>query len=146
MANHKKPLEERLFSRIEKTESCWLWLGWRNRLGYGHIGSGGRGGRNIAVHRAVYELLVGKIPDGLVIDHLCRNPPCCNPAHLEPVTQGENVRRSASARRSHCIHGHPFTPENTYRWPKVGRRRCKTCNTIAARRYRAGYQDRPAPI
>jgi hypothetical protein len=135
MANACKPMIERLLSRIEKTEVCWIWTGQRDSNGYGKIGSGGRNGRNIPTHRALYELSIGTIPDGMELDHLCRNKICCRPDHLEPVTHAENMKRGGPANKTHCKNGHPFTPENTYRWRVTNRRRCRICNKLARRRY-----------
>lgn len=108
---------------------CWEFTGPRNGLGYGRLS---RDGKDDYAHRGSYELLVGPIPDGLTLDHLCRNPPCVNPAHLEPVTMAENSRRGTSPpavnfRKTHCVNGHEFTEENTYRRPDNGRRVCRRC-------------------
>lgn len=114
-----------LSTRIDKTSSpagCWLWTGHINGSGYGTMG-----GRS--VHRLVYIELVGPIPDGLQLDHLCRIRNCVNPAHLEPVTAAENVRRGdgpggRNARKTHCKNGHTLTPENVY----IRRgRNCRIC-------------------
>ncbi|WP_375791707.1 HNH endonuclease signature motif containing protein [Actinoplanes campanulatus] len=94
-------------------------------------------GKAVTAHRYSYESLIGPIPDGLTIDHLCRNRPCINPDHLEPVTQAENNRRvpvevrRLSARvprppRTTCKHGHPLSGENLYVSPG-GHRACRTC-------------------
>lgn len=83
-------LRERLEARIDRSGDCWVWTGNRTSAGYGQVWARRR---MLLVHRVVYEQLVGPIPEGLVIDHLCRNRSCCNPAHLEPVTTAENVRR-----------------------------------------------------
>lgn len=83
-------LRERVEARIDRSGDCWVWTGVRSGGGYGQVWS--RRGM-LLVHRYVYEQLAGPIPQGLVLDHLCRNPSCCNPAHLEPVTTAENVRR-----------------------------------------------------
>jgi hypothetical protein len=96
----------------------------------------------IPVHVAVYELLVGAVPEGLQLDHLCRVRHCCNPRHLEPVTGKENVRRGivSAYQRSiplwmtHCRRGHEFTPENTY-VPPSGQRVCRSCLRAAQARW-----------
>ena len=129
-----RPLEERLWERVVKTDGCWLWTGCLRPDGYGVIGAaGGRGAGVVRTHRLAYELVVGPIPDGLALDHLCCNTVCCNPAHLDPVTTEENTRRG-TARRTHCRRGHPFTPENTIVRP-LGRecRRCRRWRKSAAR-------------
>lgn len=118
----------RFWGKVDKTGECWTWLGAMNHNGYGrHMFRG----RRIMAHRAAYILTVGEIPDGLQLDHLCRVRNCVNPAHLEPVTQHENILRSdaptaINARRESCTHGHEFTADNTYVTPD-GRRQCRTC-------------------
>lgn len=134
----RKPLAERLWAKVDRSggpEACWPFNGYRSPFGYGQIRTGPLGTPKIVAHRAAYELLVGPIPDGLQLDHLCGNPPCCNPAHLEPVTAIENTMRSpiapaaVNARRTHCVHGHPFDDKNTatYLWAGRTHRRCRTC-------------------
>jgi len=120
---------------------CWPWTGWVDGEGYGHMKVEGR---QRIVHRFAYELLVGPIPDGLTIDHLCRNRACCNPAHMEPVTHAEN-RRRATPFKTHCKHGHEYTPENTV--IAHGRRECRTCRREATRRYEArAKRVSPPPV
>lgn len=102
-------------------------------------------GKIITLHRLVYEHRRGPIPDGLVLDHLCLNKSCCNPDHLEAVTNAENILRGTSAaawfaRRTHCDAGHPFFGSNLYIEPDTGARRCRECRRIKARQWR---QDHP---
>ena len=97
-------------------------------------------------HRVAYELMRGPIPDGLTLDHLCRNVGCVNPDHLEPVTMKENILRGYSpaaqaARRDECAHGHAYTPENTYRYAN-GSRRCRICQRAAQARTMANPERR----
>lgn len=119
---------------------CWIYTGQHDRYGYGkHRASGGRW---VAPHRVAYEALVGPIPKGLVIDHLCRVRDCCNPAHLEPVTNRENTMRgeTIAARRAaqtHCVNGHVLDGDNVYLRPKTGTRTCKECSRVRARAYKA---------
>ena len=131
-------VEDRFWSHVDKSGDCWLWTAYRTPLGYGHFGIGVD--RKFKAHRFAYELVVGPIPEGLVIDHLCRNPACVNPDHLEPVTQRENVFRGrshvvAQASQTHCQRGHLFTDENTTR--QGNKRGCRTCrNEWRRERYR----------
>ena len=132
------PLVKRFWSKVNKTEACWLWTAAKSTRGYGSIGTGDR--RTALAHRVAYELLVGPIPEGLTLDHLCRNHGCVNPAHLEPVTQRENVLRGVSpsarcAAVTHCPQGHPYDEANTYRPPEGGRD-CRACVREAGRRWR----------
>jgi len=117
----------RFYSRIERDPSgCWLWTGARNRDGYGQLWLG----RIVYVHRWAYERFVGPIPEGLEIDHLCRVPACCNPAHLEPVTHAENIRRGYEAKaQTHCKRGHELADAYVTR---DGRRDCRACARIRA--------------
>lgn len=97
---------------------CWIWTGVTMKSGYGKVWFNGR---NRSTHRVVYELLVGPIPEGLQLDHLCRNRSCCNPQHLEPVTCRENVRRGITAEVNrqrqlsitYCVNGHLYDETNT---------------------------------
>lgn len=118
---------------------CWLWTRLCDRAGYGLF----RWRRRmVSTHRLAYLTLVGEHASGLVLDHLCRVRCCCNPAHLEPVTQRENNRRgdvraalvARGAARTHCPQGHAFTEENTYR-PSGHGRVCRRCRADSQARY-----------
>lgn len=120
-------MSEAFWQRVNKTESCWLWTGGRISSGYGLTPKPPR----VLAHRYAYELLVGPIPDGLQLDHLCRQRLCVNPAHLESVDNRTNTLRSNSrsainARAIHCPAGHPYDLLNTY-FNKKGHRFCRTC-------------------
>jgi len=92
MARMAKPLKERLLARVRvEHDGCWTWTGSCAGSGYGHLCVDGKWR---GTHRISYEVHVGPIPAGLVIDHLCRNTLCCNPYHLEAVTHQENMRRA----------------------------------------------------
>lgn len=114
---------------------CWPWQGRLMANGYGRLS-------NRLAHRVSYELLVGQIPEGLTLDHLCRNRRCVNPKHLDPVTHRVNILRGTGAsarhaRKTHCPYGHPFSGENL-RIERSGQRACRTCCRLrgAAKRRR----------
>lgn len=119
---------ELLWRHIARDENgCWIWTGCIAWNGYGQLRRHETGHER--AHRAVYKLIVGPIPEGLDLDHLCRVRACCNPSHLEPVTRSENLKRSPIAgrpRQTHCKRGHEFTPDNSY-VKGDGCRRCRAC-------------------
>lgn len=120
---------ERFWSKVEKTDTCWNWTGASIRGGYGMLLWRER--RRLA-HRISYEIAHGDpVPDGLTVDHLCRNPRCVNPDHLEVVTNRENVLRGAgptaiNARKTHCVNGHALEGDNLLQRSDGGRR-CREC-------------------
>jgi hypothetical protein len=134
-----RPVIERLLAKVVIDDTgCWTFAGARNADGYGILQVAGRA-RN--AFRVAYELLVGPVPDGLVLDHLCRNRACVNPDHLEPVTTRENLLRgdtfvARNAAKTHCSHGHPFDEVNTSR-DQRGNRECRTCRLQTWAAYRA---------
>lgn len=116
---------------------CWSWTGTSNSMGYGTAYT--TWSPEKLAHRLVYTQLIGPISEGLVLDHLCRRPPCVNPDHLDPCSRGENVVRgdtvfAALARVTVCPHGHEYTPENTV-VTRAGTRRCKACQRKTASDY-----------
>jgi len=140
--------EASFWSRVDADGDCWLWVGPVNKLrgGYGIVSTGHKG--QARAHRMAWELLVGPIPPGLKLDHRCRNPPCVNPDHLEPVTDAVNIRRGVAAavtrrRRAavtKCKRGHPFDESNTYIAPD-GWRECKKCRRAAVDRYQSNNRE-----
>lgn len=136
MSPEDLPWNIRAFVRIEAS-GCWRWTGRPTTKGYGRANYKPLGYRDAGAHVVVRHLLVGPTPEGLELDHLCRNRWCCNPDHLEPVTHAENMRRSGPAQKTHCLNGHEYTPENTYIRPN-GRRDCRAC----IRERVAAYKER----
>jgi hypothetical protein len=118
---------ERFWSFVDAAGDCWLWLGTKSR-GYGTFYHD-RHAHSVVAHRWAYEYLCGPIGDGLQLDHLCRNPSCVNPDHLEPVTGAENIRRAYPTKKTHCPSGHKYEGRNLY-IDKRGYRRCRSCNNI----------------
>ena len=143
----RRPIEERLAERVNflgpvpahapHLGSCWVATKGIDVNGYAKICRGGRRGKTDGMHRVSYELHFGSIPDSLVIDHLCKNRSCCNPVHLRAVTNGENVMCgdgpcAQNAKKTHCKHGHRFTPQNTIvqgpsKSHPYGARACRAC-------------------
>lgn len=142
--NKSLPFDVQVWPKVDRSngpDSCWVWLAARGTGGYGLIKVAGR---MRMAHRYVFENLVGPIPEGLQIDHLCRNRPCVNPAHLEAVTSRVNTLRgntlqAENAAKTHCAQGHRFSPENTS-ISAIGQRKCRTC----ARRWSQNYRARKA--
>lgn len=143
-----KTREELFWAKVDKNGpipihcpelgACWLWTAATIRGGYGAFW---RGDQHRAAHRFSYERLIGPIPKGLTLDHLCRRPPCVNPRHLQPVTEQVNILRGTSpaamnAIKTHCIRGHALDGANLRVSPE-GYRVCRTCQRDAMREHRA---------
>lgn len=140
---HRLDHLDRLFSKIEIYENgCWIWQGSRDSHGYGRTNIGK--GKIKNTHVLFFTWLVGEVPKGLELDHLCMTQSCVNPDHLEPVTHAENIRRwAASLNITHCPQGHKYDGNNTYVNP-LGRRICRICSNAAAVRYRLRKKERSA--
>lgn len=128
--------------KIDPETGCWNWQGAKTQ-GYGIAGNGRDKSR--LAHRRSHEMFVGPIPPGYEIDHLCRNPPCINPKHIEAVTPRMNKMRSKSpwalnAAKTHCKRGHDLSEENVYRTKKG--RSCRACNLIHGRAFEAKHRER----
>lgn len=132
----KKTLQERLWPKVRKTDTCWLWTA-ATANGYGYFSVDGKGKR---AHRVVYELLVGPIPEGLYLDHLCRVTNCVNPSHLEIVDNRTNTLRGIGITannfvKAECVKGHLLSGSNVYTRPsRPGTRECRECGKDFHRR------------
>jgi hypothetical protein len=125
----------------EPNSGCWLWHGATHSGGYGMMIVGRRA---TYAHRLSYEALVGAIPDGLVIDHLCRQRCCVNPTHLEPVTQFINNRRgvspiAANMNRTECVNGHELVGDNVKIRVLKNGNRTRMCVACILTRSRSRY-------
>ncbi len=131
-------LNPRFWANVEKTDSCWLWRGPKYVNGYGMWNP--KHNKRFRAHRAAYANLVGVIPTGLYVCHRCDNRLCINPAHLFVGTHMDNTRdcmskgRTANGKKTHCIYGHEFTPENT-RTVRGKYRECRACSRRTSNAY-----------
>jgi hypothetical protein len=133
-----EPLPDRVTSRVTKTDTCWLWTGPLQHNGYGSVKwkKGDKWGHARA-HRLFYEAMVGPIPEGLEVDHVCKVRHCVNPDHLRVVTHQENIlTRDNPVRRTSCRRGHPYTEDSIY-WKtnSNGERTTRACKVCARERY-----------
>ncbi len=133
-------LPARFWAKVKRQPSgCWEWTGSRDWYGYGRFltGSASDGSRKMSMaHRVAFEAYVGLIPPGFEADHLCHNPPCVNPRHIEAVTHRENIQRGFDRRPkpTHCPEGHPYSGSNLYRHPR-GTLVCRRCTSEHRKRY-----------
>lgn len=138
----RTPIEERFWSKVLKTESCWIWQGTTDRRGYGHFAVNSH---PVKAHRFAYELVTGPIPDGAHLMHSCDNPPCVKPAHLSLGNNSLNMQDSVAkgrhwqTRKTHCKNGHLFDEANTRIAPS-GQRHCRACDRGYAAKRRKSRQ------
>lgn len=142
-ARHYAPAEERFWDRVQKRgpDECWPWIV-TNRQGYGAFRVNGR---TIAAHRFSWLLAGGSLPEGLELDHLCRNRACQNPRHLDLVTRRVNILRgegqpAKNARATHCVNGHLLSGANL-RFRSDGTRRCAACSVVQGTATRAAHPE-----
>lgn len=126
---------------VHQPSGCWQWRGTIERWGYGQFSLGKKAGK-FRAHRVAYSVLIGPVPDGMQLDHLCRNNGCVNPDHLQVTTGRINTLRGygtsgMNARKTHCKRGHELSGDNIYQYGN--RRSCKLCKTVTSR---AAYSRR----
>jgi hypothetical protein len=134
-------VEDRFWSKVDKSGECWIWTASLDRKGYGQFAISK--GQIRRAHRVAYELAVGPIPEGMEPDHLCRIHACVRPSHLEPVTHAENIRRGVGtapqfqSSKTECPNHHPYDMVEAN-----GARRCRECRRTVIRRASARYAAR----
>jgi len=142
---------ERFWERVDKSggvDSCWPWLGFVSKAGYAQVRFQGRFQK---AHRVAYEFLIGPIPEGKELDHLCKNRSCVNPKHLEPVTKREHIMRGGNfmidnSHKTHCPQGHPYDAENTIIDNENGGRRCRICRNRQSQMRKWAKRERHMPF
>lgn len=146
--------DRKFWSKVNKhgPNGCWVWTGPKNPNGYGRISRWNARTKIdhvVLTHRLSFRIAHGKPIGEGHLDHLCRNPICCNPKHLEIVTPRENVVRGWATRAvdsrkyrrgTHCVHGHPLTKQNLYIHP-TGSRICRVCRKTASEKHRAAHPE-----
>ena len=133
--------KEKFYKKIKKIDKCWIWQGYKNKKGYGKFYAG----KQLYSHRYSYLIHKGIINHLMQIDHLCKNTSCCNPDHLEEVTQRINLLRgdtntSKNAKKTHCPKGHEYFGNNLFY--DNGSRQCKKCHSIKNKAYREKNKEK----
>ncbi len=131
---------QRVFAKVWQTAGCWGWQGNTTHDGYGKVAVGGG---EVLVHRLMYRWLVGPIPEDLELGHLCANPGCVHPRHVQPMSHRDNMvmsQRNANARKAECPRGHPYD-----RTDRRGARRCRRCTAASGRAYRTRLRAAQLP-
>lgn len=130
----RTPVGERFWPKVDKAVFCWNWTAARTANGYGLFHLSDRS--MVRAHRWAYENMIGPIPKGLDLDHLCRNRACVNPDHLEPVTRQVNLNRGRNfwREKTECPHGHPYDEANTKHYVSPSGQRVRFCRACRQRR------------
>lgn len=134
--------------KVIDLDECWIYAGTKDKNGYGYLSVYLEGkSKTLRAHRASYESFVDSIPDGLVIDHLCRVTSCINPDHLEPVTSVVNTLRGMgfagkNVRKKECPNGHPYDDDNAVRFGIKSYRRCRACENERHKAYYAANKEK----
>jgi HNH endonuclease len=145
----KGDLALRLWARVDQSTEHWLWTGNKNRKGYGYLSRGSRADGKILAHVASWIVSRGPVPEGICVLHKCDIPACVNPSCLFLGTIADNNQdmthkgRSANQKKTHCVHGHEFTSDNTLPNGRPWRRKCRTCKLEQQRRYRSRLTTTP---
>lgn len=133
MSRPHRDLLDRLADKFTVGDGCWEWTASKTPAGYGQLRDSYAPYKALVAHRVVYELLKGPIPEGLELDHLCHNPGCVRPDHLDPVTHQVNNQRGWRSLAEFCANGHRWSDNNEWR-DANGWRQCRACNRESARK------------
>lgn len=133
---------DRFFQQVNRTDTCWIWVGYVRPDGYGHMTIRRAGiQRSILVHRIAYQVLKKRLSIHRVLDHQCRNKRCVNPGHLRAVTDRTNLLSDPATmtyqnkHKRYCLRGHPLFGKNLYVYPQSHHRCCRQCRNITQQRY-----------